>query len=576
MKASIHSVRQGSSEWLQLRSQYHTASEAPAALGVSKYQTRTALLKQKSTGLAEEVDGAKQSLFNRGHAAEESARAIAEEILDEDLFPITATMTVDGVPLLASLDGVTMDGVIWEHKLWSASLAADVQSGNLGPHYTTQLDQQMLVMNAKKCLFMTSDGTKENMAYCWYEADQSKFDALIAGWRQFLQDLATHTPTTPTVQAVAAPTESLPAVQVSVSGQLAVISNLPEFGIALKAFIADIPTAPSTDNDFATCEAACKALKKAEDALEQAESYSLAQMTDVEAMRRAVADLRSLARSARLASEKMVAARKESIRLEIVQAGRIALLEHVAALDVRLGGKYMPIIGADFAAAIKGKRTIESLHDAVNTTLANAKIEASAAADRIHANLKTIANNHEYAFLFFDLAQLVLKNPDDLTAVVQNRISQHQAAEAKKEADQRERIANEERIKAEKAAQARADAEIAAAREADAKALANKQAQDAIAAAQATPVPVIAQPVPATVAIRPVVQSIRPASVPTLTLGMMSNRLGLQLTAAFIASLGFEPVARVKASVLYHEHQFNDICQALIDHINSVCALQAA
>ena len=48
------------------------------------------------------------------------------------------------------------------------------------------------------------------------------------------------------------------------------------------------------------------------------------------------------------------------------------------------------------------------------------------------------------------------------------------------------------------------------AREADAKALADKQAQDAITAAQATPVPapVIAQPVPATVAVRQVVQPL--------------------------------------------------------------------
>jgi predicted phage-related endonuclease len=497
---------------------------------------------------------------------------------------------------LASLDGATFDkSIIWEHKLWNAGLAAAITEVNeaqragdknalhyLDPQYTAQLTQQMLVSGATKCLFMCSDGTADCMTFCWYTAADVEIDALIAGWKQFLSDLATYAPTAPTVRAVAAPVESLPAVQVSVSGQLAVISNLPEFGIALKAFIADIPKTPNTDNEFATCEAACKALKKAEDALEQAESYSLAQMTDVESMRRAVADLRALARATRLASEKMVAARKEQLRLEIVQAGRNALLEHVASLNTRLGKPYMPIIGADFALAIKGRRTIDSLHDAVNTTLANAKIEASATADKIQQNLKTLNEHKDFAFLFADVAALVLKAPDDLAAVVQNRIGQHQAKEtARIEAD-RARIANEERIKAEATAQQRADAEIAAAREADrvaaAKELAARQAQDAITAAQATPVPapVIAKPVPATVAVRPVVQPIHPAAPPTLTLGAMSNRLGFQLTAAFVASLGFEPAARVKASVLYHEHQFNDICQALIDHINSVCALQAA
>ena len=37
----------------------------------------------------------------------------------------------------------------------------------------------------------------------------------------------------------------------------------PTFAEALKAFIAKIPTKPATDNEFATVDAACKALKKA-------------------------------------------------------------------------------------------------------------------------------------------------------------------------------------------------------------------------------------------------------------------------------------------------------------------------
>ena len=576
MKATIHNVQQGTSEWLRLRSQFHTASEAAAALGRSKYQTRTALLKQKSTGLSEEVDGAKQALFNRGHASEVGGVAIAEEILGDDLYPATATLTVDGVPLLASLDGATMIGtsfgkIICEHKLYSERLAADVRSGNLDPHYTTQMDQQLLVTGAEKCLFITSDGTKENMAYCWYEADQSKFDALIAGWKQFQSDLEAYTPTAPTAQAVAAPTEPLPAVQVSVSGQLAVISNLPEFGLALKAFIADIPKTPNTDNEFATCEAACKSLKTAEDALEQAESYSLSQMTDVEAMRRSVADLRALARTTRLAAEKMVTARKEQLRFEIVQAGRNALLEHVAALNSRLGGQYMPIIGADFALAIKGKKSVDSIQDAVSTTLANAKIEASAIADKIQANLKTIADKKEYAFLFFDLAQLVLKNPDDLAAVVSNRITEHKV---KQEAE-RAKIAQEERERAEAAANAKAAAALDAAREADRVQLArelNEQASAAVSQAQAAQaIAKAAAPVAQAPAARPA-----PASaMPTLKLGTIAERLGFGLTADFLSTLGFEPT-RVKSAALYHDHQFNDICAALVDHINSVCALQAA
>ena len=86
-----HNVRQGSPDWLALRSQYFTASEAPAMLGLSKYQTRTELLHQKHTGLAAEVDAHTQGLFDRGHAAEAAARVLAENMLGEDLYPATGS-----------------------------------------------------------------------------------------------------------------------------------------------------------------------------------------------------------------------------------------------------------------------------------------------------------------------------------------------------------------------------------------------------------------------------------------------------------------------------------------------------
>ena len=44
---------QGSPEWLAARTKYFTASEANAMMGESKYQSRSALLKQKATGIAE-------------------------------------------------------------------------------------------------------------------------------------------------------------------------------------------------------------------------------------------------------------------------------------------------------------------------------------------------------------------------------------------------------------------------------------------------------------------------------------------------------------------------------------------
>jgi hypothetical protein len=70
--------------------------------------------------------------------------------------------------------------------------------------------------------------------------------------------------------------------------------------------------------------------------------------------------------------------------------------------------------------------------------------------------------------------------------------------------------------------------------------------------------------------IHPAAQALRNEQ-PTLTLGMLKDRLGFTVTADFLAELGFEATA-VKASRLYRKSQFGDICAALVQHIESVRA----
>ena len=60
-----------------------------------------------------------------------------------------------------------------------------------------------------------------------------------------------------------------------------------------------------------------------------------------------------------------------------------------------------------------------------------------------------------------------------------------------------------------------------------------------------------------------------------MTLGTISERLGFNVTSAFLATLGFEATT-VKAAKLFHEEDFPAICRALIEHIESICEMQAA
>ncbi len=58
-------------------------------------------------------------------------------------------------------------------------------------------------------------------------------------------------------------------------------------------------------------------------------------------------------------------------------------------------------------------------------------------------------------------------------------------------------------------------------------------------------------------------------SAPTLRLGMISDRLNLNITAAMMLDLGFTPSGKDKAAVLFHEHEFPNICVALVARINA-------
>ncbi len=446
MKRIAHDLIQGSTQWHQFRAEHDGASEAPAMLGLSKYVARNELLAQKSSGIAKDVDGGTQSLFDAGHAAEVAARPLAEEIITDELFPATYSYG----RLSASCDGLTMDGsTAFEHKLYRADLAAVVLRKELPDEYMAQCQQIMLVTGAERVLFVTSDGTDDHWAHMFVEADPAWFARIEAGWKQFAEDLAKYQHVEVLPPAVAAPTMALPALSIQVNGSITLIDNLKVFGERLESFIADLDMKPSTDQAFADSEAAIKTLGTAETALEAAKASALAQTASIDEMVRTVALYANQARTTRLMLEKLVKARKETIRIEIVQDGKDKFAAHVASLNARLSKPYMPAILTDFTGVIKGKKTVASLRDAVDTELARAKIEANAVADRIQVNLTTLRElAADHAFLFADTAQIVLKANDDLTALVKMRIAEHKAAEEKRVAVERERIRAEEEAKA--------------------------------------------------------------------------------------------------------------------------------
>lgn len=541
----IHTEIQGTPEWLALRASYFTASEAPAMMGVSKYQTRSDLLKQKATGLVPEVDAATQRLFDQGHQTEEKARAIVETMIGEDLYPVVGSAG----NLLASMDGMTMlEDVLFEHKLWNQSLVATMQAGEIDPHYYWQLEQQLLVSGAEKVLFVCSDGTEQNFAMIEYRPVPGRAEQLLAGWKQFEQDLAEyqHAPAAAPAPVGTAP-EALPALRIEVTGMVTA-SNLDAFKQHAFGVIGAIRTDLQNDQDFADADKTVKWLKEdVEDRLEAAKRHALSQTASIDELFRTIDLIAEQARAKRLELNKLVEARKKSIREDIVLDAAKALQTHIDQLNATLGGKVrLPRIAADFAGVIKGKKTIASLTDAASTELARAKIEASQIADGIRVNLTSL---HElagaHAFLFSDAPDLVLKANDDLVALIKVRIAEHEQREA-------------DRLAA-------------------ATAAANAAAQ--ARAAEPAPVEKVAEPIrqlAADLAATHRVTEHLQDDGQRIKLGDIAARLGFSLSADFLRSLGIEPVERDRSAMLYRASDFDRLCAALIAHIQAARHDQAA
>jgi len=573
MSMTIHDVQQGSPEWHALRAEHFTASEAPAMLGVSKYQSRSELLQQKKTGLAPDVDAATQRLFDNGHATEAAARPIVERMIGEDLYPVVGTLG----GLLASMDGMTMLGdTLFEHKALNQSLIQQIAAGELEAHYWAQLEQQLYVSGAERAIFVCSDGTEDNFHHLEYRPVPGRIEQILAGWRQFEEDLAAYEPEAPAApRAVGRTPETLPALRIEVTGMVTA-SNLDAFKAHALDAIASINRNLVTDQDFADAEQAVKWCGDVEDRLKAAKQHALSQTETIDRLFSAIDDITAEARSTRLELDKLVKAAKEQRRLEIKTGAEQALAVHIAAINKRLGKVQLPPIACDFAGAIKGKRTIASLQDGADSELARAKIEANRIAESIETNLaslRTLAADH--AFLFSDAQHLVLKDNEALEAIIKGRIAEHEAEEKAKAAAraeaERERIREEERAALAK--------EQAANDEAERQRL-EKERQAAQAAKVAEPAPQPAEPMSDAAFVAQVSEAInlRPAApVPQpaddgqrIKLGDINARLGFSLTADFLRSIGIESVGRDRAAVLYRASDFARICSSLIAHIGGI------
>lgn len=450
---------QGSKQWLEVRKNYFTASEASAMLGLSKYTKRSELLEQKATGVTPEVTEQQQRLFDKGHEVEELARPVAEAYIGEELYPATITNEIEGLKLLASMDGLTMMGDRgWECKMWNTEFAEMVKNGIVPDTHWPQLEHQMLVSGAEKILFTVTDGTEEKREQVWYESVPERRAQVINGWKQFKADLEAYVPTEKVEKVEAEPVRELPAINYKMNG-LALESNLEAYKQAATDLVALSEKPLESDQDFADAEARQKVFTKAEKDIKDACDRVMGEIDSIDSF---VKDMRFISeqiRQARLAEGKQIKARKEELREEILnkanQEASKSLNEAMAKVNAKL-----PNIDFDPFAAMKGKRTIESLQDAADTEVAKAKIQINEFVELAMGNALHLSTKAQgYDFLFNDWAQIAFKPTEDFKTLVTARIATYQAEQKAKEEAQRERIRQEEQAKLQREAEAKARAE---------------------------------------------------------------------------------------------------------------------
>ena len=622
-----HELTQGTPEWHSYRAKHFNASDAPAMMSCSPYKTRTQLLDELSRGFAADVGNATAKILDEGHRIEKLVRPLAEEFIGKKLY----TQTGSNGKLSASFDGLTVsDDEGFEHKTLNDTIRkafAEIETiaqehremgaGRCLPLvYRVQMEQQLAVCEGKRILFMASKWRNEALIeehHCWYYPDPELRAQIMAGWKQFEEDLASHVLTSnkPIEKIVAEPVEALPTPHAKVSGELVVNDNFTLFEERLREFLADkLIRSPKTDEDFVNLGEQIKSMKQARVDLKSSKAQMFAQVAPIDRADKVIATLDKLLQENCSMAEKLYDGEKLRRKTEVISSGAAEFNAHMAALNQRLGKSYMPVIQADFAGVTSGLKSLASMEDKVAAELARAKIAANEIADLIQLNLNTlreIASQH--AFLFADTAQLVLKPNDDLATLARARIAEHDAKEAARLYAVREKIRREEQERADREARERIaqqqrdeqrvrDEAAAADQQLRADAIsADQEAQAGIAEARASeelPTPLLddlsnlasdlradvvsgvdarlaISTAQRTAATTPAVTSSIPVGTPTLKIGVINDRLQFFKTSEDgLTSLGITPAARERGNPLYHEAQFPAILAASIEHLRSL------
>jgi putative phage-type endonuclease len=186
---AILKLVQGTQEWHDHRAKSRNASETPAVLGVSPWQTPYQLWLLKTGRAEQKVTPAMQ----RGTELEPAARAAYELQTGNIMEPL---VLVDG-NYSASLDGITLAGdVILEvkcpYKGEASTLWQSVVAGVVPEYYGWQIEHQLMVAGAQRAHLWIFDGTQGLLLEVAARTD--RWQEIHSAWDGFMKHLESDTP----------------------------------------------------------------------------------------------------------------------------------------------------------------------------------------------------------------------------------------------------------------------------------------------------------------------------------------------------------------------------------------------
>ena len=445
-KMQIHDVVQGSQEWKDLRFKFDlkTASNAPVMMGESPHASRNSLL--ENAFYKRESGDIYQPVADEGHRTEAMAREALELETLCDFPPLVASREVDGVDLLASFDGLCEENAtLMEHKQWNEELAKMVRSGELPPKIYWQLEHQLAVAEgvADKVLFIVSDGTANRRAMMEYRSTPERRDALVTGWQLFGHYLCDYKPKAKPQQVEGADADGFPLVKYEVHGT-AIHSNLRDIlPIVLERAEEEMARPLETDQDFADKEKQVKAIKAARKHLKETSEEVKGELVSFAEFSSLAAEMDSVLQKLQSHGEKAVKDAKAQKKREIEQYAEEALAEYIGLTNEKIKPlriERIIYIVPDWGGAMKNKRTLESMQNAVDEELSRVQVGIKQTFKLVWENLEYFNSQKDYHFLFNDLERIVNQQSEGFKALVQQRIADYEAEQKeKREREERER-----------------------------------------------------------------------------------------------------------------------------------------